>query len=110
MEEKITPEKINRFLLLVKAEISNIEKDINTLNTFGKIKRNNMESMSANILTKEVQKLKDDLEIFRNMDIKNIKDVIFQEKFTLLLEELDNYKSIHLGAFLFVDFRYNLGD
>lgn len=40
------------------------------------------------ILTKEIQKLKDDLEVFKYTDIHNIKDVIFQEKITLLLEGL----------------------
>jgi len=59
------------------------------LEKFGGIRRvNNTNSMSVNILTKELQKIKDDLEIFKNIDTGKIKDVIFQEKFTLLLEEL----------------------
>ena len=83
---------IRGFLGLVETHISNMEEDIETLNRFGGVGRKRAtKSMSTNILTKEVQKLKEDLEIFRHMDIKsinNIKDVIFQEKFTLLLEEL----------------------
>ncbi|MBU3174605.1 hypothetical protein [Clostridium estertheticum] len=89
MEEKITPDKLNKFLLLVHTQIGNMEKDIETLNKFGRIQRkNDIESLSVGILFKEVEKIKDDLELFKNLDINNIKGSIFQEKFMLLLEEL----------------------
>lgn len=88
MEEKITPQKINEFLFTVEKQIRYIENDIETLETIGARRRNNQESMSVSILTKELEKLKNDLEVFKHMDIKNIKDGIFEEKFMLLLEEL----------------------
>jgi len=88
MEDKITPEMIKAFILLVEKHIEYMEDDIETLNRFGDARRKRKtESMSTNILNREAQILRDDLNSFNSMNIKDIKNGIFHEKFMVLLEE-----------------------